>query len=151
MDFVLDDKDMKILEVLRENSKLSTQQISKKTLIPITTVHYRIKKLRNEGIIKKYTIKINHKKLGKGILAYVFFIPHYDILKESNIHLEDLVEKIKKHALVEEAATMAGAKDVLLKVRVNDIDELNRFVVDYLQKVDGISRTETLIVLKSFE
>ena len=49
----MDEKDEKILKLLKENSKLTTQQISKKTLIPITTIHNRIKKLEKEGIIKK--------------------------------------------------------------------------------------------------
>jgi len=151
MESSFDDKDMKILEVLRENSKLSTQMISKKTLIPITTVHYRIKKLRSEGVIDKYTIKINHKKLGKDVLAYAFFVPNYDVLKEENMHLEDIVEKIKKHPCVEEAAIITGFKDVLLKIRVKNIEELNNFVVGYLQKINEVSRTETLIVLKDLE
>ena len=51
MTYILDDKDKKIIEILKENSRLSTQQISKKTLIPITTVHHRIKKLEKEKII----------------------------------------------------------------------------------------------------
>ncbi len=146
-----DEKDMKILEVLKENSNLSTQQISKKTLIPITTVHYRLKKLKNDGVINKYTIKVDHKKLGKGVLAYIFFVPNYEALKAKKMHLDDLVGKIKKHPDVEEAATITGFKDVILKVRVADVDDLNRFVVEYLQRVNEVSRTETLIVLKSFE
>ena len=51
---MLDKSDIKIIEILKENSKLSTQQISKKTAIPITTVHYRIKKLEKEGLKKIY-------------------------------------------------------------------------------------------------
>ena len=58
----MDDKDEQILQILKENSKLSTHQISKKTRIPITTVHNRIKKLKKEEIIKKYSIIIDKKK-----------------------------------------------------------------------------------------
>ena len=65
----MDSKDEKILEVLRENSRLSAQQISRKTLIPITTVHNRMKKLVTEGIIKKFTIDVNPVKIGKTLAA----------------------------------------------------------------------------------
>ena len=58
----MDEKDEQILQILLINSKLSTHQISKKTGIPITTVHNRIKKLTKKGIIKGYTIVIDHKK-----------------------------------------------------------------------------------------
>ena len=67
----MDKKDAKILKVLKENAKLSTQQISKKTLIPITTVHHRIKKMEKEGVINGYTTIVDNKKIGKNIAAYV--------------------------------------------------------------------------------
>jgi len=53
----LDDKDWQILEILKDNAKLTSHKISKKTAIPITTVHNRIKKLEMNGIIKKYAPK----------------------------------------------------------------------------------------------
>ena len=68
---MLDNKDLKILEVLKVNSRLSTQKIAKKTLIPITTVHNRMKKLEKEGIIKGYTVILDYKKLGKPILSFI--------------------------------------------------------------------------------
>ncbi|MBT6023416.1 Lrp/AsnC family transcriptional regulator, partial [Candidatus Woesearchaeota archaeon] len=65
----LDDKDMDILSLLKKNAKKTTQQISRELNIPITTIHNRIKKLESEGIISKYTVVFNHKKLGKNISA----------------------------------------------------------------------------------
>ena len=58
----INEKDRKILDVLKKNAKLTTSQISKKTNIPITTVHNRIKKLEQQEIIKGYTIVLNQEK-----------------------------------------------------------------------------------------
>ena len=58
----VDDKDRKILDLLKENSKLSTSKISKKLNLPITTVFHRMKKLEKNGVIKKYTIDIDEIK-----------------------------------------------------------------------------------------
>ena len=69
---LIDEKDKKILEILKENSNLSTYKIHKKTLIPVTTVNNRIKKLNKLGVIKKYTIEIDKSKLGFNLAAYVF-------------------------------------------------------------------------------
>ena len=79
---IMDNKDEKILELLRENSKLTTHQISKKTLIPITTIHNRIKKLEQEGIIKRYTLELDNKKLGKELAAFIHITVDYRLLKQ---------------------------------------------------------------------
>jgi len=73
----LDKKDLKILEILKENSKLTTSQIYKKTNIPITTVHNRIKKLENLGIIRSYTLKLDYNKLGKPITGFILVTINY--------------------------------------------------------------------------
>ena len=61
----LDQKDKKILQILKENANLTTSQIAKKTAIPITTVHNRIKKLNKEKVIKNYTLNLDFEKIGK--------------------------------------------------------------------------------------
>ena len=72
---------------MKENSKLTTHQISKKTLIPITTIHNRIKKLVKEGVIKKYTLELDNKKLGKYLAAYIQINVDYRLLKKIKIFM----------------------------------------------------------------
>ena len=67
----IDETDLSIIEILRRDASLSTKEISKKIRIPITTIHNRIKKLKQEGVIQRYTIAIDEKKLGKLIYAYI--------------------------------------------------------------------------------
>ena len=144
---IMDKKDEKILELLRENSKLTTQQISKKTLIPITTVHNRIKKLEKERIITKYTIQHDHKKLGKNLGAYIQIVVDYKLLKEIKMFQHDLAKKLKQNEFVEEAAMVTGGTDILIKVRVKDVDELDNFVTKVLRNIDGIEKTQTMVIL----
>ena len=68
---MVDNKDLLILDALKRNAKAPIAQIAKETGLPGTTVHNRIMKLNKEKVIKGYTIKVDNKKLGKGILAYV--------------------------------------------------------------------------------
>lgn len=147
---ILDEKDRKIIDVLKENSKLSTQQIAKKTSIPITTVHNRIKKLEKEGIIKKYTIVLDNKKIGKPITAYVLVIVDYNTLKKKNISQHQLSAHIKQNPDVEEAAMVTGGTDIILKIRVSDIDSLDDFVTKYLRNVEGVEKTQTMVILHEF-
>ncbi|MEK6948581.1 MAG: Lrp/AsnC family transcriptional regulator [Nanoarchaeota archaeon] len=144
---MLDKKDLAIIEVLKYNSNLSTQKIAKKTNIPITTVHNRIKKLEKEGIIEGYTIKLNNKKIGKAIAAYILITVDYKLLNEQKISQYELAKKLKSNPNVEEASVLTGAADIIIKIRVSDIDQLNEFVTKQLRNINGIEKTQTAVVL----
>jgi len=139
----IDEKDRLILNTLRENSSLSIQKISRKTGIPIATVHHRLKRLRAEGVIKKYTIVIDHTKFGKRLVAHILIkaTPKSD-------HVV-LLQKLMKHESVEDGSAITGAFDVMIKVRVADVDELDRFVLKYLRTFDEIATSETMIAFRN--
>jgi DNA-binding Lrp family transcriptional regulator len=140
---VLDEKDIVILETLRENASLSIQKIARKTSIPIATVHHRLKRLRAEGIIKKYTIIIDQTKLGKKLVAHILIkaTPKSD-------HIA-LLEKLMKHEEVEDGSAITGPFDVMIKVRVKDVDDLDQFVLKYLRTFDEIAQTESMIAFRN--
>lgn len=139
----LDEKDYGILEVLKLNSSLSIKQISKKTGIPIATVHNRIKRMKDKGIITGYTINIDKAKLGKKMVAYVLIkaAPKAD-------HI-DILEKVVKHEAVEDGSAITGAFDVILKIRLSDIEELDKFVLKYLRTFAEIAETQTMIAFRN--
>ena len=143
----MDEKDGKILKLLKENSKLTTNQISKKILMPITTVHNRIKKLEKEGIIEGYTVKLNNKKIGRSIAAYIMITVDYNLLQQLKMVQHDLIKKIKLNEYVEETAIITGVSDIIIKLRVKDIDKLNEFVTVYLRNIKGVENTQTAVVL----
>lgn len=146
----MDNNDEKILKLMKENSRLTAQQISKKTLMPITTVHYRIKKMEREGIIKKYTLELGHKRLGKNITAYIQVIVDYKSLREKGITQHELAKVLKQFDFVEEVAIVTGGVDIIIKVRVKDVDELDDFVIKRLRNINGIEKTQTMVVLSEF-
>ena len=147
---MLDENDMKIVELLKTDARLTTKQISKKTLLPITTVHNRIKKLERMGIIKHYSAIIDYKKLGKAISAYILMTIDYSYLKQKNITQHDLARSIKNHPWVNHVSMVTGNTDMVLKVVVNDVNQLDEFVTKYLRNMDGIQKTQTMIVLSDF-
>lgn len=148
----IDEKDYRIIDIIKENSHLSTYKISKKTGIPVTTVHNRIKKLEKEGIIKRYTVVLDYKKLGLPITAHI--LVHYHI--EQWYHKPDEArEQLKKGLLklpfVEEIKYITGSFDILLKVRMKDVDQLNSVLLDKLRHIPGIGQTETIFVLEDLK
>ena len=146
----LDEKDLRILEILLQDSSLSTHKISKKTLIPVTTVLNRIRKLKNLGIIKKYTVEIDKEKLGKTIGAYIFVITDNNVVKASGLGKGGLIKKILANPIVESADRIAGNIDIIVKISTSGIKELNDYVANTLREYPGLIRTETLIILSPF-
>lgn len=140
---IIDERDQAILDVLQENSSLSIQKIARRTGIPIATVHHRIKWLRSQGIIKKYTIALDRSKIGGKMVAYVLLkaTPKSD-------HIE-LLEKLMPNPQIEDGSAITGAFDLILKVRVADVEDLDHFVLKYLRTFEDIAQTETMIAFRN--
>lgn len=143
--YEMDDKDSTILEVLKRNSQLSIGKISKRTNIPVATVHNRIKKMKENGIIAGYTIRINPEKLGKKMVAYVM------VTAVQKADQSVLLREIATHAFVEEASMITGEFDLIFKIRIKDIEELNAFVIKYLRTLDQVAETRTMISYENIE
>lgn len=141
-----DEKDLKVLELLKENSKLTTGQMSKKLRMPATTIHNRIRKLENENVIKNYTIVPDYKKLGKEILAYVLVTVSYMLPSGEKVSQEKVAREIKNLG-AEEVCIVTGGTDIVIKIRAKDVDELNNFIVKKLRSVEGVDKTQTMIAL----
>jgi len=147
---MLDDKDKIILELLKQNSKLTTSKISKKTAIPVTTVHNRIKKLKKEKYIQNYTVNINHEKLGLKISAFILLTVNYELKDGTKIMQEDVARKIKSLPEVDEVNVVTGGTDIVLKVRTTDVKALNDFVIDKLRMIKGVDKTQTMVILSEY-
>ena len=142
---MIDEKDMEILRALKEDSKRSINALSKITGIPPATVHHRIRKLEQDKVIKRYSISVDKEKIGFPIGAYIFIT-----VKPSGEHRLDqreIANKLARHEFVEEASVLTGEVDMMLKVRVRSMNDLDKFVLDYLRNFEGIERTRTLITL----
>ncbi|MDD9953759.1 MAG: Lrp/AsnC family transcriptional regulator [Candidatus Woesearchaeota archaeon] len=144
----MDKKDEKIIEALKENARLSTQKIAKKTRIPITTVHHRIKKLEKEGVIDTYTVTLNKKKIGLNVSAYILVTIDYNTLKQQNLTQEQIAKKIQAMDGVTEAAVVVGGTDIVLRVYATDITALKTFVIETLRNIDAVKETQTMVVLE---
>lgn len=143
----IDEKDLLVLEELKQNAKRTTSQISKRVNLPITTVHNRIKKLEKLGIITRYTVELDYKKLDKPIAAYVMVQVIYMLPSGIKVMQEDVAKEIKGLPGVELVELLTGGTDILVKVRVKDVDELNDFIIRKLRKIEGVDKVQTSVVL----
>lgn len=143
----IDKIDRKIIELIKENCKLSTRKIAKKNSIPITTVYNRIKRLETEGVIKKYSAVIDEKKIGKILTAYILI--RYDV---SNWGKKPAEEELKKQLIclpnIEEVKFLLGRYEILLKIHTKDIKEIRGVILGKLRDIPGVGNSETFVVLE---
>ncbi|NJE04219.1 Lrp/AsnC family transcriptional regulator [Thermococcus sp. MV11] len=137
----LDATDLKLLEELKENARENIASLSKKLGIPRTTVHYRIKKLVEDGVIEKFTVKPNYKKLNLGTTAFI--LARYE--QDSGLSQREVAERIAALEGVYEVHIIAGEWDLLIKVRAPSSEEVGKIVVDRLREIKGVGQTVTMV------
>ena len=143
---MLDQKDIQILDLIQENCKLSVKEVARKVGLPITTAHARIKRMEKLGLVKSYKAVLDAKKLGLNVTAFIFISFSYKS-EEGEISQREVARKIAAFSEVQEVHIITGDWDMVLKVKLRNVDELGSFVVDKLRMVKGVDKTLTCVVL----
>lgn len=129
----MDETDMKILSLLRENSRMKNTEIARHVNLTERAVRARIEKLVREGVIRKFTIETS--PIGfEGI-----------VLVHANV---DTTQAIKERVrqLSDHVFECSGEFDVAVRLRADTLDELNK-KVDSIRALPGVLRTATLLKL----
>ena len=133
----MDEKDIKIIKILKENSRASIRDIAKSTAIRPSTVHNRIKKFKDEGIIEKFTIDTNDDKVGEGFVVFMLI---------SGTPEKYLDNRFKNNSNIKEIYGITGEYDLLIKAKFKDMMEFNRFLIDFREKYHkSINKTITMV------
>ena len=137
----LDSIDKKILEILQKDGRIPFSRIAREVGLSEATIHLRIKRLKESGVLKGFTAIIDPEKVGKGILAFVLI--KTDVREHSKA-----LPKIAEIKGVQEVYDITGEYSALVKVRVGSKEELAQ-VLDQIASVEGVKDTETLYVLRT--
>lgn len=141
----MDTIDLSILNLLKQNAKHTASQISKRVGLSIPAVMERIRKLDGSQVINRYTVKLNLKKMGYNILAFVF------VSLDSSASIGGFREQVVKFEQVLECHHLAGEFDYLLKVVTTDTAELEDFLSNQLKTITGVEKSNTMIVLSTLK
>lgn len=141
--YTLDAVDLAIMKALQENARSSYQDIAVQVGVSRVTVHERIRKLMEGGIIEGFHARLNARKIGYPVTAIVGLITVQG--SEAFRTIEDLQQLDE----VEEILVVAGRYDYLVKVRAQDNEDLQRILLTKIDQVFGFQRAETMVVLSS--
>ena len=137
----LDKLDLQIIHEMMEDAGVSYADLGKKLFVSGGTIHVRIKKLQEMGIVKGTRLNVDLKMLGYDITAFVGIY-----LEKSSLY-DMVAEDLKKIPEIIRINYTTGNYSMFLEVVTRDINQLRHVLHDQLQKIKGIERTETLISL----
>ncbi len=139
--FKLDETDHKILDMLIDNTRTPFTDIAKKLLISAGTVHVRVKKMEDAGIITGSSLSLDYKKLGYAFIAYV------GIYLEKTSQTQFVLNRINEIPYVTVAHVTTGKFNLFCKIRAKDTNHAKNIIFQ-LDDIDGVYRTETMISME---
>jgi DNA-binding Lrp family transcriptional regulator len=139
----LDAVDHQILELLRSDARRTVRDIASRVKLTVAPVKRRIQRMESLGVIAGYTVRINQGRLRSGLDAVT------ELRFAGDLDLAQIVKFAAKIPEVEEVLTTAGDPDAIVRIRVDDIEHLQR-VVNRLRTGGGVTGTKTLVVLESW-
>jgi Lrp/AsnC family leucine-responsive transcriptional regulator len=150
MDLKLDEKDVAILALIQENSKLTAKQVAKKIDAPITTVFAKIKRMEDVGVIREYRAVLAPEKLDSATAAFILASVSYRAKADDvPVSQRAVAEEISKFPEVQEVHIITGDWDLLIKLRAESVEAIGKFVVDKLRLIKGLEKTLTCMVFET--
>lgn len=136
-----DELDAYILLQLSRDPNISYQEIAKEYGVSVGTIHVRLDKMRQAGVIEKAKIHIVTEKLGFEVICFI------GITLNSAKSYRKVIEQLKEINEVVEAYYTTGRYSIFIKVLVDSISSLHRILSDRIQTIEDIQSTDTIISL----
>ncbi|HZW62040.1 MAG TPA: winged helix-turn-helix transcriptional regulator [Flavobacteriaceae bacterium] len=137
----LDEIDHQILDMLIDNTRIPFTDIAKKLAISAGTIHVRVKKMEDSGIIQGSSLTLDYSKLGYSFIAYVGLF----LQNTSQTHF--VLERLNEIPNVTVAHITTGKFNIFCKIRAKGTEDAKRIIFK-IDDIEGVYRTETMISLE---
>jgi Lrp/AsnC family transcriptional regulator for asnA, asnC and gidA len=141
---MLDEKDMKILEILRENARTPLTDIATTLGVSESTIRKRVRALEDRGVIKRYTIVVDPAKLGYNSVSFVG-------LDVEPTHFLDVAIKMTEFPEVRFVATSTGDHMIMTEIWLKDGRELGKFIAEKIGRLEGVQRVCPAVILEKLK
>lgn len=140
--YEIDNLDREILGMLMEDAKIPYTEIAKKLIVSPGTIHVRMKKLEDAGIVLGSQLMVDPHKLGFDMAAYL------GVHLEKGSVYEEVIYRLERIPEVVEAYYTTGNYGIFMKIYCKNTKHLYDVLNHKIQPINGIQRTETLICLE---
>lgn len=138
---MLDETDIGILKILRENARTPFLGIAKKMRISESTIRKRVKELERKGVIKKYSTIVEPSKLGYGSVALVGI----DVRSEKFL---EVARKLTEYDNIKFVATSTGDHMIMTEIWMGNSNDLRNFISTKIESIEGVTRTCPAILME---
>ena len=138
----LDELDRKILTLITKNARIPYLEVARECKVSGAAIHQRIQRLAKLGVITGSEFVVNPKKIGFQTCAYV------GIYLDSAHLYPEVVEKLNKIPEITQCHYITGGYSIFIKIFTRNNEDLKHVLVDKVQAIPGIMRTETFISLE---
>ena len=138
----IDKLDLQIIQQLMSDASVSYADLGKKLFVSAGTIHVRIKKLQESGIITANRYDVDLKQMGYDVIAFIGIY-----LEKSSLY-DSVAKELKKIPEIVRMNYTTGNYSIFAEIVCKDIAQLRTILHDELQKIKGIERTETFISLE---
>ena len=138
----LDKLDLQIIQEMMQTAEVSYADLGKKLFVSGGTIHVRIKKLQEAGIVKGTELTVDLKQLGYDVIAFI------GIYLEKSSMYDQVAKELFKLPQIVRLNYTTGNYSMFAEIVCKDINQLRFVLHDELQKIKGIERTETFISLE---
>ncbi len=135
---------MKLLKMLSKNARISLSEMGREVGLSTSGIRRRIKQLEKSGVIKGYTVIIDPHKSDRGVAAFMS-------VEVDSRGARKIAKALARYREVCEIHRTTGDQSLILKVRAQDLDSLNRFVEDRLNSYDGVKSVTTIVAMETFK
>jgi len=136
----MDERDVRLLKAISELGTVSPERLHEETGIPVSTIHYRLNNLREEGIIENDCYDLDLEALGLPITVILEVLTDY-----SGSH-QAVAEDVEGIEGVTQLFSTMGETDFVAIARLTDGDDVGRLIRDF-ETVDGVERTNSTYVI----
>ena len=139
-----DSTDMEIMRILQGNARLTTKEIARKVHLTTTPVYERMRRLENEGFIKRYVAELDAGKLNHGLMVYCN-VKLTSINREIAIEFTNIVKEIPE---VVECYNISGSFDYMLKIHATDMRHYRDIILNKIGSIPHIGSVESSFVME---
>ncbi|MES2936986.1 MAG: Lrp/AsnC family transcriptional regulator [Pseudomonadota bacterium] len=140
----LDTIDLRILAELQRDGALTNVALARKVHLSPSPCLARVKALEDAGVIERYVAIANAKALGLGLTVFI----NISLKTQTKEALAEFERRVSEHDEVMECYLMSGESDYLVRVVLQDIGALERFILDQLTPIPGVEKIRSSFALK---
>jgi len=134
------DIDQKLIEILKENSRTSLREMAKIVPLSPSSIRNRLARLVDKGIIERFTIDVDYRKLGYEIQVII-------LLTTKPGTSDQIYRALERYEEISKIFWTTGPSNFLCLAQLKDMNDLSKFMTGKIDKLEGIERVETLFLM----